>query len=102
MVFEVPAGAGADTIQVILNRAAALKGKRPVVHFAAGNYYIEKPLEIPSGADMQLTGDGMVFASSILVRDPQSFGQRPLLLVNGPSTVTIRDLGIGSATGAKG
>jgi hypothetical protein len=100
-IFEVPVGSGADTIQAILNRAAALKGERPVVHFAAGNYYIEKPLEIPSGSDMQLIGDGMVYASSIMVRDPQVFGQRPVLLVNGPSTITIRELGIGSVSAMK-
>ncbi len=101
-VLEVPQGAGSARIQAILDQAAALKEKRPVVHFAAGIYYIDKPLEIPAGSDMQLTGDGMVFGSSIMITNPQGFGQRPVLLVNGPSAITIRDLGIGNASGKKG
>jgi hypothetical protein len=101
-VLEVPAGAGSATIQALLDEAAKLKGSRPVVHFAMGDYFIDKPLEIAPGSDMQLTGDGLLYASMILVRDVPAFGRRPAIIVHGPSSVTIRDLGIGCGGNKKG
>jgi len=95
-IFEVPAGANGEVIQSILDKAARLKGKRPVVHFSSGDYLIGRTLEIPAGADMQLTGDGLLYASVIRADNPRSFGQFPLLLVKGPSAITIRDIQIGS------
>jgi len=95
-VLEVPAGANSETIQSVLDQAARLKGKRPVVHFAAGNYLITKTLQVPSGSDMQLTGDGLLYASVIRSETPKAFGQSPLLLVKGPSYIAIRDLQLGS------
>lgn len=101
-VFEVPAGAGTDIIQAVINMAAALKEQRPVVHFGMGVYDIDKPLEIPAGADMELTGDGLLYASTIRVSNAAVFGERPALIVNGPSAVTIRDLTIQNGSGKKG
>ncbi|MDP4253725.1 MAG: glycosyl hydrolase family 28-related protein [Bacteroidota bacterium] len=94
-VFEVPAGADGDTIQAILDRAALLKGQRPVVHFGMGKYNVGRTLSIPAGADLQLQGDGLLYASMILRREPSPRLQGPLLLVNGPSTIGIQDLQIG-------
>jgi hypothetical protein len=94
-VFEVPAGADADAIQAILDRAALLKGQRAVVHFGMGKYYIGRTLSIPAGADLQLEGDGLLYASMILRREPAPLLQGGLLLVHGPSTVGIQDLQIG-------
>jgi hypothetical protein len=98
-IFEVPAGAGSGIIQGIIDQAAALKGQRPVIHFAMGDHYIDRTLEIPAGCDMQLTGDGLLYASMILEREPVLFGHRPAVLVDGPSTISIRDLGIGGRSG---
>lgn len=95
-VLEVPAGANADTIQFLFDLAARLKGQRPVVHFAQGAYKIDKTLKIPAGSDMQLSGDGLLYASMILRSNPQTLKSLPLLKINGPAFITIRDLQIGS------
>lgn len=95
-VFEVPPGANADVIQSLLNEAAKLKGQRPIIHFAAGNYLIGRTLEIPAGTDMQLTGDGLLYASVIRADKPAAFGQLPLLHIKGPSYITLQDLQLGS------
>lgn len=95
-VFEVPPGANADVIQSLLNEAARFKGQRPVVHFSSGNYLIARTLQIPAGTDMQLIGDGLLYASVIRAGNPAAFGQLPLLRVTGPSYISIRDLQLGS------
>lgn len=99
-IFEVPPGAGTDTIQDIIWRAAALKGQRPVVHFAVGIYYIAKTLLIPANSDMQIEGDGLVFASVLAIK-PGTVLTGPIFLVKGPSYITVRDLQIGYDGGTK-
>lgn len=93
-VFEVPLNADGAAIQAILNQAAALKGQRPVVHFGVGAYTIDRPLVIPPGSDMQLTGDGLLFATVILKANGVLFPQKGMILVKGPSYISIRDLQI--------
>ena len=73
--FDVPADAGSDIIQKIINQAAQLKGTKPIVHFPFGKYQIDKPLEIPAGSDMQLVGDGALFASDL---DPRKIAGEPI------------------------
>jgi hypothetical protein len=97
-IMEVPAGAGAAVIQAILDKAAAMRGRRPVVHFGMGTYTIGKTLVIAGGSDMQLEGDGLIYSSVIVKKADFPPGQ-PLILVMGPSGVTIRDLQIGSQSG---
>lgn len=93
-IFEVPAGAGSGAIQSVLDQAAALRGQRPVVHFPMGNYVIDKPLVIPAGSDMQLKGDGLLYAS-VLLKKPGAFTNEPMILVKGPSYACIQDLQMG-------
>ena len=100
-IFEVPAGANAAGIQSILDQAAELRGQRPVVHFMMGVYYIDRTLKIPAGSDMQLVGDGWLYCTMIHQSNEQSFRERPLLEVGGPSYITIKDLHFGSVL-AKG
>jgi Pectate lyase superfamily protein len=96
-IFEMPAGAGTDTIQSIINQAARLQGQRPVVHFGMGAYTIDRPLVIPAGADMQLMGDGLLYASVILRKEPSSALLRSaMILVKGPSAIAIQDLQVGA------
>jgi len=93
-VLEVPTSAGSDVIQEIINQAARLKGQRPVVHFGMGTYILDKPLVVPAGADMQLAGDGLLYASVILQKEGGLSG-KAIILVKGPSYIEIRDLQIG-------
>ena len=92
-VFEVPVNAGGKEIQAIINKAAAQKGKRAVVHFPQAVFYIDQSISIPAESDIQLLGDG-VNASIITThsdKGPAFFH----FTVNGPSYITIRDLQVG-------
>lgn len=91
--FDVPVNANSEIIQRIINQAAKFQGNKPVVHFPFGKYQIDKPLEIPAGSDMQLVGDGALFASVLL--PTKSLGNQFILVVNGPTFITIKDLQIG-------
>jgi len=95
-VFEVPPGSGSAAIQAILDEAARLKGQRPVVHFGMGTYAIDRTLVIPPGCDMQLIGDGLIDASQLVKTAGGDFRRNALILVQGPSTVVLRDLTFGS------
>lgn len=93
-IFEVAPNANAAIIQKIINIASALKGQRPVVHFPMGNYIIDKTLEIPAGSDIQLIGDGILYASVFKkgVNNETAFN---FFDINGPSYITIKDIQIG-------
>lgn len=93
-VLEVQPGADARVIQAILDSAATLKGQRPVVHFGMGEYFIDRPLVIPAGADMQLVGDGLIYASVIRYGSRPATPQ-PVLLVKGPTFISISELQLG-------
>jgi hypothetical protein len=94
-VFEVPVNAGSKVIQSIIDQAAALQGKRPVVHFPYGSYDLSQTLEIPANSDMQITGDGNIYAS-VLTKGPGFPAGKPLVHVAGPTYITMRDIQIGS------
>ncbi|RYG04533.1 MAG: hypothetical protein EOO02_05915 [Chitinophagaceae bacterium] len=90
-IFEVPLNSGSDAIQKIINEAARLRGKRPIVHFAYGEYQLDKTLVIPAEADLQIIGDGIIY--STIIKKSKNFPRRkPLIIVNGPTAITIRDL----------
>jgi hypothetical protein len=101
-VFEVSVTADADSIQVILDQAAALKGQRPVVHFREGIWAIDRTLEIPAGADMQLIGDGWLYGTSLAPKAVFLLMKKPILHVQGPSFITIENLNFGSASNKGG
>jgi hypothetical protein len=98
-VFELFPGADAARIQQVLDSAAAMQGQRPVVHFHVGVYTIDRTLKIPAGADMQLTGDGWLYSTMIQQKDLAVFRKTPLLEVEGPSYITIRDIHFGNVLG---
>ena len=96
-IFTVPRNASADAIQEIINEASRLKGSRPVVHFPFGKYTIDRTIIIPAETDMQLIGDGLLYASVLLKKNGRT--GFPLFLVQGPSYISIRDLQLGDAGG---
>ncbi|MBS1659722.1 MAG: right-handed parallel beta-helix repeat-containing protein [Bacteroidetes bacterium] len=93
-VLEVPAGAGSAEIQAVIDKAAQMKGQRPVVHFPMGTYTLDGPLVIPAASDMQLTGDGLIYAS-VLVRKAGTRVDQPLIRIKGPSYSSISELQLG-------
>jgi hypothetical protein len=90
-VFEVPANAGSQVIQQLINEASKLAGQKPVIHFARGTYILNRPVVIPPNADMQLIGDGLLYATTITTSKDFP-GNNSLLVVKGPSSVIIRDM----------
>ncbi|MEO5684472.1 MAG: glycosyl hydrolase family 28-related protein [Chitinophagaceae bacterium] len=99
-VYEVPPGADASTIQQIINTASKLAGKKPVVHFPVGTYKITNTISIPAGSDLQISGDGYLYASVILAAGNFPAGNA-LIKITGPSNITIRELQIGNFTNNK-
>ena len=94
-IFDVPAGAGAATIQQAIDSAWQL-GRRAVVHLPAGNYSIDTPLVVPANADIQIIGDGTF--SNLQWTGP---GTGPVMQIHGPTHVVLRDFGM-QAPGAAG
>ncbi len=54
VVFDLPSTATEADIQNAVNRAAKLRGQRPVVHLPVGVFAIDRPLVIPSGCDVRM------------------------------------------------
>lgn len=92
--FEVPPRATERVIQEIINDAAKLKGQRPIIHFPVGKYVISKPLVIPEGSDLQIIGDGFLYAS-IITASAAFPAKQSLLKVFGPSTIVISEIQFG-------
>ncbi len=96
-VFEIPTGADSAVIQAAIDEAAALAGQRPVVHFPPGTYRVDQTLVVPPHSDVQLVGDGFLYASML---NWQSATEGAVLRLAGPSRATLRGLTIGG--GARG
>lgn len=96
-VLEILPGSGAEEIQAIIDKAADLKGKRPIVHFPFGDYTIEKTIIIPPGCDMKIIGDGMRQATVLRHSNKKSFKGQAILQVEGPTTVEIADIHFSTA-----
>lgn len=92
VIFEIPVKANANVIQQIINNAAKLAGQRPIVHFPVSQYVIDKTIVIPKGSDMQIVGDGYIYASTLVMAKP--FTGTSMIKVKGPSYIEIRDLEI--------
>ncbi len=99
-IIAVPAGASSSRIQELIMTAARLKGKRPVLYFPYGKYMIDKPLQFPAGCDIQVTGEGYLYAS-VLIPSASFPAGKALLEVAGPSDFAIKDIQLGNFTSAK-
>ncbi len=88
-IFELPTGWDTGRIQKTIDSAAALAGQRPVVHMRPGAYELTKTIIIPSGADLQLIGDG--FDSRLSWRG--TAGEDALRL-EGADKLTLEDFAI--------
>jgi hypothetical protein len=92
-VFEIPANATSEVIQQVINKAAKAKGQRPIVHFAMGDYFLERSIVIPAESDMQIIGDGLLNASNLIKKNNSVDSY--YVKIQGPSYITIKDLTIG-------
>ncbi len=89
-IIRVAAGADSASLQAALNRAAALRGQRPVVYLPMGKYVLTNTLSLPANTDLQLVGDGAAETATRL----EWTGTGPALRVQGPTQAVIRDLHI--------
>ncbi len=94
-IIEVPAGADADAVQQAIT-AAAVKGRRAVVHLPFGSYDIAHTLTIPA-SDVQIVGDG--FAT---ILNWTGSGEGPVIRVQGPTTAMVRELQVEGGGRANG
>jgi hypothetical protein len=92
-LFEVPANSTAVQIQQIIDKASSLH-KRAVVHFAYGRYELTQPLVTPVNSDIQITGDGYLYASTLSKPASPVFVNGAVLKIMCPATVSIRDIDI--------
>lgn len=90
-IFEVPFNATAATIQSIIDQAAKLKGKKPVIHFPFGKYLINTTLVLPEGSDIQLVGDGFGDQRGTTLSWTGAAGGN-IIHIAGPSGVTLKDI----------
>jgi hypothetical protein len=60
-------------------------GTRNVVHIKAGNYTVATPISVPANSDIQIIGD------TWHSRLAGNAGVNPVLKINGPTKVTLRD-----------
>jgi Pectate lyase superfamily protein len=92
-IFDVPLAANADAIQKIITLSS--KAGKAMVHFPSGKFTIDHPLQIPTGADLVIVGDGNLFASQLFPGNGFPKG-RAILEVSGPTQVVVQDLQLGS------
>ena len=98
-IFEIPLGADADAIQAVIDKAKGFSGKRPVVHLPYGKYNISKTIHLPANSDIQLVGDGDGDRmASMLIWTGTDKG--PVIEIEGPSKVTLRDFTIRGNAGS--
>ena len=95
-IYDVQQGTGNDAqaIQTAINNAVNGGTSHPVVHIPMGTYYISTTISVPASFDMSIIGDGGHIYGSFL--NWNGSGDGPLLQLNGPSRVTLRDLCLNS------
>ena len=91
-IFDVPQGSSASVIQGFVNLAAS-GPNGGVVHFPAGQFWVDQAIEVPESPNLTLTGDGpltiLAGASSLT---------SPLLRVSG-SHVKLENMRISTLSG---
>ncbi|MBC7826428.1 MAG: hypothetical protein H7122_01680 [Chitinophagaceae bacterium] len=98
-IFDAPRNASSEKIQALINQAASMRGARPIVHFGFGTYTLNKPLTVPAGSDLQLIGDGLLYASVLKKASDFPKGMA-MIKVLGPTNIVIRDLQIADHDGS--
>ena len=98
-VIEVPTNSTEVEIQAAIAQADQLRGTRPVVHLAAGDYSVNRTIVIPAGSDLQLVGDGYYQVTRLNWRGDTA---GPVLRLAGPSRATLREFSVFANGGVKG
>jgi Pectate lyase superfamily protein len=102
-VFDVSTGSGDDARELqeqILATAKEPVGSRPVVHVPKGTLRLKRTVTVPALVEIQIVGDGGGNGSAL----NYDGGPGPVLLLEGPSRASLRDLDIngGNTNGVDG
>jgi polygalacturonase len=89
-VLEVAAGADATAIQAAIDAAAVSQSPNAVVHLPPGIYLVDKTIVVPAGVQLQIAGD----AESTALYWTGTPAAGPLLMLQGPSYATVRDIAL--------
>ena len=98
-VIEVATNSTDVEIQAAVAQADQLRGTRPVVHLAAGDYSVSHTIVIPAGSDLQLVGDGYYQVTRL---NWQGDTAGPVLRLAGPPRATLREFSVLANDGVKG
>jgi len=81
-------------IQDIINQAAAYTGQRPIVYLPAGKYMINESIVFKPNSDIQLMGTERAswYGPSMALIEWHGGSNTPMLLILGPSKVTVKFL----------
>ena len=93
MIIEVSAGSNSAAIQQAIQQATPYCGQRPIVHLAYGSYNINSTLTLPPNCNIQIVGDGTQTSLQWT-----GTGAGPVLLLQGPSSVILRDFYVNAGT----
>ncbi|MCS7253973.1 MAG: glycoside hydrolase family 55 protein [Armatimonadetes bacterium] len=100
-VIDLPPSCNAEDIQNAINKALAMRGKRPIVHLPQGIYAIDRTILIPPYCDLRLVGDGGGNGRGTVLRWVGKEGE-PLLKILGPAHARIDSLAIDGSRRADG
>jgi len=88
-VIDVKPG---DDLQAAVDKAAAMKGKRPLIYLGRGAYDLAKTLRISARADLQLVGHWGEGVTT--VRLAGNSPDKAVIAIEGPGHATLRRLSI--------
>jgi pectate lyase-like protein len=95
-VVDVEPNADTAALQRAIDRAAERIGSRPVVHIPFGTFSVTRTLTIPPG-DLQVVGDGYATVLQWTGAD-----RGPVIRIQGPTKVALRELRIDASRRADG
>jgi hypothetical protein len=88
-VIDVKPG---DDLQAAVDKAARMKGKRPLIYLGRGTYDLAKTLRIPARSDLQLVGHWGEGCTTVRLASDSS--DKAVIAIEGPSHATVRRLSI--------
>ncbi len=89
VAMDIAPGDSAHAIQAAINHGALLAPQPVLIHLPPGVYNLPQSLRFPPGANLHFVGDG---GKSVLKYSGTNFGSA--LAVEGPTRLTLRDVGI--------
>ncbi len=97
VIIEVHDFSGAAIQKAIDDSMSVTRGMRPLIHLKKGKYLISQSLILPPQFEIQIMGDGASEHGSML--SWVGSAPKPIMILKGPSRVTLKDLGMNGGSG---